>query len=110
MLAHSPNDTELYRIQVRELRNYAMFAFDTEGTITSWNAGVEEILGFTEAEWIGQHAGIIFTPADQGRELCLSEMKKATEAGSSTDIRWHRKKDGTEFFGNGFLNAVKDAD
>jgi PAS domain S-box-containing protein len=106
MLTQPASDTELYRLQVRELRNYAMFMLDPEGNILSWNAGVEEILGYRESEWVGQHGSIIFTPADQGMELCLSEMKKAASAGSSTDIRWHRRKDGTELFGNGFLNAV----
>jgi light-regulated signal transduction histidine kinase (bacteriophytochrome) len=35
-------------------------------------------------------------------------MQKALETGSSTDIRWHRRKDGTEFFANGFMNALRD--
>jgi PAS domain S-box-containing protein len=108
MLTNSTPETDLYRIQVRELRNYAMFTLDTDGNIITWNAGVEEMLGYTEDEWIGQHASIIFTPADEARELYESEMKKAKESGSATDIRWHRRKDGSELFGNGFLNAVRD--
>ena len=55
---------DLYRMQVRELRNYAMFMLDSQGTITSWNAGVEHMLGYSEKEWVGQHASVIFTPAE----------------------------------------------
>ena len=34
---------DLYRMQVRELRGYAMFMLDPQGIITSWNAGVEHL-------------------------------------------------------------------
>jgi PAS domain S-box-containing protein len=98
----------LYRMQVRELRNYAMFTFDPAGIITSWNAGVEDLLGYSEEEWIGRHASVIFTPPDKAAEICEAEMEKARTDGSVTDIRWHRRKDGVEFFANGFMNALHD--
>ena len=98
----------LYRMQVREMRNYAMFMLDPQGNLISWNAGVEHLLGYSEQEWIGQHASIIFTPADKAVEVCESEMQKAQETGGATDIRWHRRKDGTEFFANGFMNALRN--
>lgn len=101
-------DADLYRMQVREMRNYAMFMLDPQGFIRSWNAGVEHLLGYCEPEWIGQHASMIFTPAEQAVEVCESEMLLARDRGCATDIRWHRHKDGTEFFANGFMNAVYD--
>src|SRR3954447_14080101 len=100
---------DLYRMQVRELRNYAMFMLDPEGIVTSWNAGVEQLLGYSEQEWIGQHASLIFTPAEQAVQVCQSEMQLARERGCSTDIRWHRGKNGAHFFANGFMNALHDA-
>ena len=78
---------DLYRMQVRELRNYAMFMLDPQGVLTSWNAGVEHLLGYSEKEWIGQHASLIFTPQERAMEVCESEMTLAREAGSATDIR-----------------------
>ncbi|HEV8145926.1 MAG TPA: PAS domain S-box protein, partial [Bryobacteraceae bacterium] len=100
--------TDLYRIQVYGLRDYAMFIIDPEGILKSWNAGVEQLLGYSEQEWIGQHASIIFTPADKAAEVCESEMRLAREKGSATDIRWHRRKDGTELFANGVMNCLHD--
>jgi PAS domain S-box-containing protein len=99
---------DLYRLQVRELRGYAMFVLDSQGILRSWNAGVEHLLGYSEQEWIGKHASIIFTPEDTAVEVCESEMRKAEETGSATDIRWHRRKDGSEFFANGYMNAFHD--
>ena len=60
---------DLYRIQVREMRNCAMFMIDPKGALISWNAGVEHLLGYSEQEWIGQHASIIFTPPDKAAEI-----------------------------------------
>ena len=99
---------DLYRMQVRELRNYAMFMLDPGGIITSWNSGVEQLLGYSEKEWIGKHASVIFTPEEKAVEVCESEMQLARDTGSATDIRWHRHKDGREFFANGFMNALHD--
>jgi PAS domain S-box-containing protein len=99
---------DLYRMQVRELHDYAMFMLDPQGIVTSWNAGVERLLGYSEQEWVGQHASIIFTPEEKAVEVCEAEMQKASETGSATDIRWHRHKDGSEFFANGFMNALRD--
>ena len=99
---------DLYRMQVRELRNYAMFMLDPRGIITSWNSGVEQLLGYSEKEWIGKHASVIFTPEEKAVEICGSEMQLARDTGSATDIRWHRHKNGREFFANGFMNALHD--
>jgi len=85
-----------------------MFMLDPDGIITSWNAGVEQLLGYSEVEWIGQQASIIFTPAEKAVEVCESEMQLARQSGCATDIRWHRHKNGTDFFANGFMNALYD--
>ena len=50
-----------------------------------------------------------FTPEERAVEVCESELSLARERGSATDIRWHRRKDGTEFFANGFMNAIHDS-
>ena len=107
ILKFSPS-MDLYRHQVREISEYAMFTLDPQGILQSWNAGVERLLGYSEQEWLGQPASIIFTPAEKAMEVCEAEMRKALESGSATDIRWHRRKDGSEFFANGFMNVIRD--
>lgn len=101
-------EDDLYRTQVRQLRQYAIFLIDLDGHNRTWNAGVEDLLGYSEAEWIGTHACVIFTPADKAVELCKAEMDLAREQGWVSDIRWHRRKDGTEFFANGVISATYD--
>jgi PAS domain S-box-containing protein len=104
----SLNAADLYQVQVREMRTYAMFTFDTQGILKTWNAGVEALLGYSEEEWLGQHACVIFTPEANAEEVCESEMEKARDFGTVTDIRWHRRKDGSQFFANGVLHSLHD--
>jgi PAS domain S-box-containing protein len=86
-----------------------MFTIDADGILTSWNAGVQDLMGYSEQEWLGRHACMIFSPAEKAQEICDAEMRKARENGDVTDIRWHRHKDGSEFFANGFLSAIRDS-
>lgn len=86
-----------------------MFTLDRDGILTSWNAGVQDLMGYSEQEWLGRHACLIFCPAEKAQEICESEMRRAREDGDVTDIRWHRHKDGSEFFANGFLSALRDS-
>jgi len=104
------SERNFYKFQVRDVTQYAMFMLDSAGILLSWNAGVQHILGYSEEEWVGQHASIIFTPPDKAREVCVSEMKLADENGCSTDIRWHLRKDGTELFAHGFMTAIRTDD
>jgi PAS domain S-box-containing protein len=101
-------ESDLYRFQIRNATKYAMFAMDTTGRVLTWNAGVLHLLGYTEEEWLGQHASVIFLPKDQAHEVCMSEVALAAEKGSSTDIRWHVRKDGSELFAHGFMTPIRD--
>ncbi|HXE11540.1 MAG TPA: ATP-binding protein [Bryobacteraceae bacterium] len=100
---------QLYRLQVRQLRDYAMFFIGVDGRIKTWNKGVEHLLGYTEEEWVGRDTSIIFIPADKAVALRESEMDLARQNGCVSDIRWHRRKDGSELFANGVMSAVYDA-
>ena len=98
---------ELYEVQIRKSGQYAMFAMDLHGDLLSWNVGVENLLGYSEEEWIGENVAAIFTPADQAFDICASEMRLAAESGFATDYRWHRKKDGSRLFANGYMTAIR---
>ena len=102
------DEQRLYRMQVRQLKDYAIFFIGLDGRIRTWNAGVEHLLGYSEEEWIGSDTSVIFIPADKAAALRESEMELARQQGRASDIRWHRRKDGTELFANGVMSAVYD--
>jgi PAS domain S-box-containing protein len=80
---------------------------DAEGRIESWNVGAEHIFGYTEAEVVGQHTAVIFTPEDRAKGADEQEMKTARDRGRATDERWHLRKDGTRLYVSGALYALR---
>src|SRR4051794_26868140 len=77
----------LYRLQVREQADFALFIISPEGRMATWNRGVENMFGYSEQEWLGQEAGVIFTEEDQENGVATREMEAARENGRSADIR-----------------------
>jgi len=90
--------------------DYGIIAMDLNGRVTSWNAGAERILGWTEAEMLGRHANVFFTEQDERDQVAEKEMGAALLHGCGKDERWHLRKDGTTFWANGEMMPLKDGD
>jgi len=99
---------ERYRLLIENVRDYAIFMLDTDGRIISWNTGAERVLGYTEAEIMGQPGSIIFTPEDIERGEAENELETAARDGRASDERWHVRKDGTRFWASGMVSALRD--
>ncbi len=99
---------QLYEILVEELTDFAVFLMDPDGCVVSWNPGVERILRYTEEEWLGQAAEIIFTPEDRAHEVLKNEMAKAARDGRSPDVRWHLRRNGERLYVEGTMVALRD--
>ena len=48
------NTSDLYRRLVESVSDYAIFALDPEGYVSSWNPGALRIKGYTADEIIGR--------------------------------------------------------
>jgi PAS domain S-box-containing protein len=94
---------------VKNLRDHSVFTLDTQGRITSWNREAERILRYTEAEAVGQHFSIIFTPEDQEAGVPAQELATATSEGRAEDERWHARKGGERFWALGIVTPTQDA-
>jgi PAS domain S-box-containing protein len=99
---------EQARLLIDGVHDFAMFMMDPSGRITTWNAGAQRMLGFSEAEAVGQDGAIIFTPEDRAANAPRQEQDRAATTGKALDERWHIKKDGTRFWGSGVLNVVRN--
>ncbi|MFL6448766.1 MAG: PAS domain S-box protein [Bryobacteraceae bacterium] len=103
-----PDQARLYGNLISRLGDAAVFLMDEAGCILSWNPGVQRILGFKEDEWVGQSVQIVFTPEDRARGESEAEIEAALRNGQSADVRWHLRRDGTGFFAEGSLVALRD--
>ncbi|MEG4231893.1 PAS domain S-box protein [Microcoleus sp. Pol11C3] len=90
-------------------KDYAIFTLDTGGHFTTWNAGAERLLGYAEAEIVGEHGRIIFTPEDSAARRPEAEMHSALTKGRGENERWHLRKDGSRFWGSGLVMPLRDA-
>ena len=100
---------ERYRTLVSQVKDYAIFGTDTAGIATSWNEGVERVLGFSEHEFIGlEVAKAIFTPEDLAAGIHIQELETAMAMGTANNDRWLQRKDRTRFYASGMTTGLKD--
>ena len=97
------------RLIVESAKDYAIFTLDMAGQITSWNSGAQRLLGYEEAEIVGQHGRMIFTPEDIVLGKPEAEMRTALTQGRAENERWHVCKDGSRFWGSGLAMPLRDA-
>src|SRR4051794_33913599 len=55
---------EHFRLLIDSLTDYAVFMIDLSGKISSWNPGVERLLGYTAEEFVGLGFDALFVPED----------------------------------------------
>ncbi len=101
---------ELFRLLIEGVKDYAIFLLDPEGRVVSWNAGAERVLGYSEVEMLGRHYSCLFTSEDAMRGEPEQELRTALNADRSEDVRWHLRKDGTRFWGDGVVTALRNGD
>ena len=95
-------------LAVDNLYLYAVFAIGLDGTILNWNPGVEAVLGYPEADFVGQPAHLIFTEEDRQAGIPEQELRIAKEKGNAHDVRQHLKQDGSRFWATGAMTALRD--
>ncbi len=102
--------TELYRLLVESVRDYAIFALDPNGYIVSWNPGAERFKGYTAPEIIGKHFSVFYPPEDLLARKPQIELEIATAVGRLEDEGWRVRKDGTQFWANVVITALRGPD
>jgi diguanylate cyclase (GGDEF)-like protein/PAS domain S-box-containing protein len=101
---------ENYRLLVESSTDYAMMMIDPEGTILSWSAGAEKILGLSAEEAVGQPISALFTTEDREMGEPLRELEEAKQTGRSEDNRWHIRRDGSRFWAEGVVTPLWSED
>ena len=97
-----------FRLFVDGVTDYAIYMLDTDGVITNWNAGAERIKGYRVDEIIGQHFSVFYTPKDREDGLPQRALMTAARDGRLEAEGWRIRKDGTRFWANVVIDAVRD--
>src|SRR5579859_7886107 len=101
---------DLHRLLVDTVQDYAIFALDPNGIVLSWNIGAERIKGYKPDEIIGKHFSIFYPAEKVAAGFPQYELKMAARTGRFEDEGWRVRKDGTQFWANVVITALRGED
>ncbi len=94
-----------FRLLVEGVKDYALFTTDLAGRVTSWNGGAERLLGYTNAEIVGQEFRCIFTSEDIQNGTPEQQLQEASLAGRAEDEGWRVRQNRTQFWAEVIITA-----
>ena len=99
---------DLYRLIVEQTRDYAVFVLDPTGHVMTWNLGAHRIKGYNAEEIIGRHFSNFYTRESVDSGWPDHELKVATAEGRFEDEGWRVRKDGSRFWANVVITALRN--
>jgi PAS domain S-box-containing protein len=99
---------QLRKKMVEEIQDFAIILLDTDGTILTWNKGVEAIKGYSASEIVDQNFNIFYLPADRQNKLPEKLLELARKEGRAKHIGRRVRKDGSTFWGSVVITALHD--
>ena len=95
---------------VAGVSDYAIFLLSPEGNVKTWNAGAERIEGYRPDEIIGRHFSAFYPPESVASGWPGEELAMAGAQGRFEDEGWRVRKDGSRFWANVVITAIRAAD
>jgi PAS domain S-box-containing protein len=95
---------------IAAVQDYAIFGLTESGEIRSWNSGADRIMGYTAAEAVGRNFSMFYGPADLEARKPQRELETARAEGRIQDEGWRLRKDGSRFWANTVITALRDGD
>ncbi|WP_374326699.1 MASE1 domain-containing protein [Azonexus sp.] len=95
------------RLMTESVKDYSIIMLDPEGRIATWNEGSKHLEGYAASEIIGQPIAVFYPPEDvrQGKPERLLAL--AVAEGRAEDSGWRLRKDGSRFFAEMVLTALR---
>jgi PAS domain S-box-containing protein len=101
---------ERFRLLVDRVQDYAIFTMDPEGRITTWNGGAERVKGWRADEIVGQHLRVLYPDDARARGEPEQHLRVAETHEHYADEGWRLRKDGSRFWADLVLIALRDED
>jgi diguanylate cyclase (GGDEF)-like protein/PAS domain S-box-containing protein len=99
---------EKYRMLVDRVQDYAIFILDPRGQVVSWNAGAEQIKGYTAEQIIGHNFSCFFPAEDIKRGKPEEVLRTAAASGRHEEHGMRVRKDGSQFLASVSFTALRD--
>src|SRR5918992_5919034 len=102
--------SRLFELMALRSQDYAIFLLDAAGHVISWNPGAHRIKLYEAHEILGRHFSIFYTPQDRARDWPAQELAQAKLDGRFEDEGWRVRKDGSRFWANVIITALREDD
>ncbi len=99
---------ELFRLLVQSVTDYALYMLDPTGRVSSWNQGAQRIKQYRAEEIIGEHFSRFYTASDLQKGEPQNALETARREGRFEKEGWRVRKDGTQFWANVVIDAIRD--
>ena len=96
------------QLLIESVRDYAIFLLDAQGHVVTWNQGAQRIKGYTFDEIRGRHFSAFYPREDIEKGKPDYELKVAAQEGRFEDEGWRLRKDGSRFWANVVITALKN--
>jgi PAS domain S-box-containing protein len=97
-----------FKLLVQGVTDYSIYMLDPDGKVTNWNPGAQRIKGYAPEEIIGQHFSRFYTDEDRENGAPDKALDIAAIEGRIERDGWRVRKDGTRFWANVIIDAVRD--
>src|SRR3989441_11279513 len=81
---------------------------DTEGRVVTWTPGAERMKGYRAEEIRGRHYSCFYPEEALRAETPARLLQVAAAEGRCVDEGWRLRKDGSRFWSNVVITAVRD--
>jgi PAS domain S-box-containing protein len=98
------------QLLIDSIRDYAVFMLDPKGNIATWSPGAQRLKQYRADEIIGRHFSIFYPEEDKRDGKPEMELRVAASEGRFEDEGWRVRKDGSRFWANVIISAVRDAE
>jgi PAS domain S-box-containing protein len=103
----SDKQTDLFRLLIESIREYAIFVLDPEGNVLTWNPGAQAMKGYTRDEIVGQHFSKFYPPEAIQSGWPQRELVLAQKEGRFADEGWRVRKNGTSFWASVIITPLR---
>jgi rsbT co-antagonist protein RsbR len=101
--------SHLLQLLVDTVKDYAIILLDPKGNVLTWSVAAERLKGWQAEEIVGQNFAAFYPPEDVKRGKTEMELKVAADSGRFEDEGWRVRKDGSRYWANVVITALRDA-
>ncbi|MCK1462052.1 PAS domain S-box protein [Bradyrhizobium sp. 2] len=98
---------ERFRLLVEGIADHAMFMIEPNGSVGNWNLGARRLMGYGD-DIVGTSYAILHTDEDRASGAPARALLEAERYGKSAVEAWRVRRDGSRFWAEATLVAVRN--